>query len=118
MNLRVTLSIVALCLALSLSASAANVSVNCSNPQTGVFPSINAALNSLDPSVPNVITVHGTCKENIFLFYFQRLTIQAVAGQTAVIEYKLADAKRIPLGELLEQALDALEKGSSSGESG
>jgi hypothetical protein len=29
--------------------------------------------------------------------------------------YKPADAKRIPLGELLEQALDALEKRSSSG---
>jgi len=33
-----------------------------------------------------MITVQGTCKENVFLFYFQRLTIQAVNGQTAVIE--------------------------------
>ena len=86
MNLRVTLSIMALCLAMSFSASAANVSVNCSKPQTGAFPSINAALNSLDPAGPNMITVQGTCKENVFLFYFQRLTIQAVNGKTAVIE--------------------------------
>jgi len=35
MNLRVTLSIMALCLAMSFSASAANVSVNCRKPQTG-----------------------------------------------------------------------------------
>lgn len=43
----------------------------------------------------------------------QQINIKATQQ---VIErlYKLADAKRIPLGELLEQALDALEKGSSS----
>ncbi len=39
----------------------------------------------------------------------------AISKSTAtsqVIErlYKIADAKRVPLGELLEQALDALEK--------
>lgn len=39
----------------------------------------------------------------------QQINIKATAQ---VIErlYKIADAKRIPLGELLEQALDALEK--------
>lgn len=86
MNRRVTLSMVVLCLALSLSASAANVSVTCGKSQAGTFPSINAALNSLNPAGPNLITVQGTCKENVFLFYFQRLTIQGVSGQTAVIQ--------------------------------
>jgi hypothetical protein len=44
----------------------------------------------------------------------QQINIKATQQ---VIErlYKLADAKRIPLGELLEQALEALEKRSSSG---
>jgi hypothetical protein len=39
----------------------------------------------------------------------QQINIKATAQ---VIEqlYKIADAKRVPLGEVLEQALDALEK--------
>jgi hypothetical protein len=39
----------------------------------------------------------------------QQINIKATSQ---VIErlYKIADAKRVPLGELLEQALDALEK--------
>jgi hypothetical protein len=64
-------SVMVLYLALNVSASATNVSVNCTNPQTGTFPSITAALNSLDPAGPNVITVQGTCKENVFIFYYQ-----------------------------------------------
>jgi hypothetical protein len=41
----------------------------------------------------------------------QQINIKATAK---VIErlYKITDARRVPLGELLEQALDALEKGS------
>ncbi len=86
MNLRDALRIVFLCLALTLTASAANVSVNCSRPQAGAFSSINAALSSLDPLGPNVITVQGTCKENVFIAYYQRLTILSASGQTAVIQ--------------------------------
>ena len=43
----------------------------------------------------------------------QQINIKATPQ---VIErlYKMADAKRVPLGELLEQALDALEKSSES----
>lgn len=86
MNLRVKLSLAVLCLALSLSAFAANVSVDCNGPKPGSFPSITAALNSLVPAGPNVITVQGTCKENVFIFYYQNLTIQSAPGLTAVIE--------------------------------
>jgi hypothetical protein len=86
MNARVMWSVMVLYLALNVSASATNVSVNCTNPQTGTFPSITAALNSLDLAGPNVITVQGTCKENVFIFYYQRLTIQSAPGRTAVIE--------------------------------
>lgn len=40
----------------------------------------------------------------------QQLNIKATA-QTIERFYRLADAKRMPHGELLERALDALEKG-------
>ena len=86
MNLRVTLSLAVLCLALSVSAFAANVSVDCNGPKPGSFPSITSALNSLVPAGPNVITVQGTCKENVFIFYYQNLTIQSAHGTRAVIE--------------------------------
>lgn len=59
------------------------------------------------PRPPRRIARHRTGRN-------QQINIKATSQ---VIErlYKLADAKRIPLGELLEQALDALEKSSSSG---
>ena len=43
----------------------------------------------------------------------QQINIKATSQ---VIErlYKMADARRIPLGELLEQAIDALEKAGTS----
>ena len=44
----------------------------------------------------------------------QQINIKATR-QAIERMYKLADDKQIPLGELLEQALDALEKGPSSG---
>jgi len=86
MNFKMNLSLAVLCLAFTMSASAANVSVDCNGPKPGSFPSITAALNSLVPAGPNVITVQGTCKENVFIFYYQNLTIQSAAGFTAVIE--------------------------------
>ena len=42
----------------------------------------------------------------------QQINIKATA-QVIDRLYKMADAKRVPLGELLERALDALEKGAS-----
>jgi hypothetical protein len=86
MNPRVSLSLLVLCLALSASASASNVSVSCTSPKPGTFPSISAALNALNPAGPNLITVQGTCKENVFIAYYQRLTITSAPGLTAVIE--------------------------------
>jgi hypothetical protein len=46
--------------------------------------------------------------------FTQQINIKATPQ---VIErlYKLADAKRVPLGELLDQALGALEKGAAQG---
>ena len=44
----------------------------------------------------------------------QQFNIKATA-ETVERFYKLADAKRVPLGELLEQALDALERSAGQG---
>jgi len=50
-----------------------------------VYSSVSAALSALDPHGPNTITVSGTCVENIFIFQFERLSIQSAPGQSAVI---------------------------------
>ncbi|HTS37408.1 MAG TPA: right-handed parallel beta-helix repeat-containing protein [Candidatus Solibacter sp.] len=75
-----------LCLTFSTSALAANVSVNCNGATPGTFPSITAALSSLAPAGPNVITVRGICQENVVVGYYQNLTIQSAPGAAAVIE--------------------------------
>ena len=66
-------------------ARAGNVQVACPGGGPGLFPSINAALNSLNPNDPNTITVSGSCVENIFIAHFTNLRIQPVAGQVATI---------------------------------
>jgi len=69
----------------SLPCSAANVEVDCSN-QNGPFPSITAALNTLDLLGPHVITVRGVCHENVTIAQRDRLTIQSFPGHVATIE--------------------------------
>jgi len=73
-------------LLLSVLASAASVNVDCTGSNPQAFPSINAALNTLDLVGPNTITVSGTCHENVALTQRDRLTIQAIAGHFATIE--------------------------------
>lgn len=72
-------------LVLPVSSRAANVQVVCPGGGPGVYASISAALSALDPHGPNSITVSGTCVENIFIFQFERLSIQSAPGQSAVI---------------------------------
>ncbi|MGH9494315.1 MAG: right-handed parallel beta-helix repeat-containing protein, partial [Candidatus Sulfotelmatobacter sp.] len=60
--------------------------VDCSNNNGQSFPSITAALNTLNLVGPNVITVSGVCHENVTIAQRDRLTIQAAAGQLATIE--------------------------------
>ena len=66
-------------------ARAADVQVVCPGGGPGAFPSITAALNTLNPIDANTITVSGTCVENIFIANFERLVIQSAPGQTATI---------------------------------
>ncbi|MFZ0417103.1 MAG: right-handed parallel beta-helix repeat-containing protein [Candidatus Sulfotelmatobacter sp.] len=70
---------------LSLPAFAANVTVDCSGSNHQVFSSIGAALSTLSLTGPNTITVGGTCNENVNVFQFDRLTIQAASGHVATI---------------------------------
>lgn len=59
------------------------------------------------PRPPRRIARHRTGRN-------QQFNIKATA-ETIERFYKLADERRVALGELLEQALDALEKGSPPG---
>jgi len=59
---------------------AAKVKVNCSRGE-----SIQKALNRLNrvsPLSPALVTVHGTCNENVVIQGFNRLTLQAASGAT------------------------------------
>src|SRR6266705_3597587 len=66
-------------------ARAASVQVVCPGGGPGAFPSIDAALSTLDPNDFNTVTVSGNCVENIFIANFERLLIQSAPGQTATI---------------------------------
>ena len=76
-------------------ARAASVQVVCPGGGPGAFPSITAALSTLNPNDANTITVSGTCAENVFFANFERLVIQSAFGQTATIT--AADATGIVL---------------------
>jgi len=86
MGVKRSWSLVFLCLALTGEALAGSAVVSCTLSQPNTFPSVTAALNSLNPAGPNQITVQGTCKENVFIPYYQNLTIAAIPGKPAVIE--------------------------------
>lgn len=77
-----------LCL-LSIPSRAATLTVDCTGaPPPGVYGSITDALNSLPLTATaetHVITVTGTCMENVGLFRVQHITIQAPVGQTATV---------------------------------
>jgi hypothetical protein len=68
-----------------LPAFAANVTVDCTGANGNAFHSITAALATLSLTGPNTITVGGTCNENVNIFQFDRLTIQAASGPVATI---------------------------------
>ena len=65
---------------LALSAQAATVNVNCNDSDEGPTNSIGKALKKLDPEGPNTINVSGSCKENVLIQGFGRLTLNANPG--------------------------------------
>jgi len=86
-----------------LVARAANVTVNCNLPAP--LGKINTVLKYLNPAGPNTITVIGTCKENVYIQGFDRLSLVAKPGavitdasggqQYAVIQ--INDSRRISI---------------------
>ncbi len=78
--------LVAAMLLATASAPAVTLNVECDGVTPGAFPSINAALAALpDKDGPHTLVVSGTCRENLFLENWQRLTIESAAGTTATI---------------------------------
>ena len=63
----------------------ANLPVICPGGGPGAFPSITAALSTLNPNDANTITVSGNCVENVFIANFERLVIQSAFGQNATV---------------------------------
>ena len=59
-------------------ANATNAHVNCNIP--GPAGKIMHTLKLLDPAGPNTITVSGTCKENLFIQGYDRLSLIAKPG--------------------------------------
>ena len=69
-------------------AVADNLTVVCGTGGPGAFPSISAALASLpenSPTEPHIITVNGTCTEQVVVNNRQRITIQAPPSAVATI---------------------------------
>lgn len=64
---------------------ATDVTVGCPGGSPGQFPSITAALNSLDLFGPHTIIVTGTCTENLIIADRNRLTITAPNGRIATV---------------------------------
>ncbi len=61
-----------------LFANASNITVNCNLPAP--FGRIGSALKFINPLGPNTVTVTGTCKENLVIRGFDRLTLIAKPG--------------------------------------
>ena len=94
---------VLLLVCLPLFANAANVTVNCNLPAP--LGKINIALKYMNPAGPNTITVIGTCKENVYIQGFDRLTLiakpgavitDASGGQQWAVVY-ISDSRRISI---------------------
>jgi hypothetical protein len=92
---RTTILLAAALFLLPGAARAADVTVACPGGTPPDFPSIKAALASLDVIGPHRITVTGTCVERVRLSYRDRVTIEAPVGQTATINTPTGTPVRI-----------------------
>jgi hypothetical protein len=65
---------------LPAAAQAAHLKVNCNDKDGKELSKITAALKQLNPTVPNTLTVSGTCHENVVIQGFERLSLIASPG--------------------------------------
>jgi len=68
-------------LVLGLTAHAINLNVYCGQKKR-LPNSITAALKLINPAGPNTLTISGTCKENVAIQGFNRLTLISTTGAT------------------------------------
>jgi parallel beta helix pectate lyase-like protein len=67
-------------------ALAANVTVGCPGGSGGTYPNINAALNAIGQIGPSLITITGTCNENVSLNDARSLTFMAGPGGAKIVQ--------------------------------
>ena len=79
-------------------AHAANVTVGCPGGSGGTYLSIKAALTA-NGQIGNVITVTGTCHENVSLTNARSLTLVAGAGGAKIVGPQDSDAFDISLSQ-------------------
>jgi len=63
---------------LSVNAYGVNLTVRCGAREG--LSTINAALKRLNPAGPNTLVISGTCKENVLILGFERLSLIAKTG--------------------------------------
>jgi Right handed beta helix region len=78
---RILLSSLVLC---SCNLHARTLNVHCGSVSKTGPTSITAALKLLDPSVPNKVSIFGTCNENVLIKGFNRLTLVGMQGASIV----------------------------------
>lgn len=67
-------------------AHAANVTVGCPGGSGGTYPSINDALNAIGQIGPSIITITGTCNENVSLNDARSLTFLAGGAGAKIVQ--------------------------------
>jgi hypothetical protein len=81
-DFRFSVSLLLSALLLPVVGQAANLRVNCGGSSEDALPTINSAIRLLNPEALNIVTVSGSCHENILIQGFDRLTLITTTGAT------------------------------------
>jgi Right handed beta helix region len=102
LNFRFSVSLLLSALLLPVVGQAANLRVNCGGSSEDALPTINSAIRLLNPGALNIVTVSGSCHENILVQGFDRLTLITTTGATindasGGIVVEIEDSRRVNL---------------------